>query len=101
MASEGYPDHYQAGKVINGLDQHDNAGNFFIFHAATKRDEKGQVLSTGGRVLGVTGLGATLNDAVKQAYKGIDAITFPDSHYRTDIAYLGLNVEDKHFASRS
>jgi len=86
-ASGGYPDAYEKGKVIEGLDQ---AGDqALIFHAGTVR-RNDQILTNGGRVLGVTGVGSDLKTAVKQAYDTLSHIHFDKMHYRKDIAAKAL-----------
>ena len=59
----------------------------YVFHAGTRREESGRVLSNGGRVLGVTGTGATIREAIDTAYRGVDKIRFPASQFRRDIGY--------------
>ncbi|MGI6298530.1 MAG: phosphoribosylamine--glycine ligase [Saccharofermentanales bacterium] len=81
MASGGYPGTYQTGYPISGLEQKD----VIIFHAGTKRNEQGEIVTCGGRVLGVTALAATLPEAIDRAYKGVAGIKFKDAHYRKDI----------------
>lgn len=94
MASEGYPysvSQTQATKnnEILGLDRLKDQKDLLVFHAGTKKGNNGEILSAGGRVLGVTGIGNSLTEAVHQAYKGVDAIHFPGAQYRRDIAYQG------------
>ncbi|HKZ90629.1 MAG TPA: phosphoribosylamine--glycine ligase [Candidatus Limnocylindrales bacterium] len=83
LASEGYPGQYATGKLIHGLAP--AAADTLLFHAGTRR-EKGQWLTAGGRVLGVTGLGATLAEARQRAYAGARRIRFDGVVARTDIA---------------
>lgn len=83
-ASGGYPSSYQKGYEINGLDEKGQHEGVFVYHAGTKK-EKGKYYTNGGRVLGITACGNTLEDALAQAYKGVSEITFKDMHYRTDI----------------
>ena len=86
VASAGYPGSYEKGKVISGLD-----GNpALVFHCGTKRGENGEIVTSGGRVLSVTGLGATLREAVDRAYAGVAKISFDGMFYRKDIAHRGL-----------
>ena len=82
MASGGYPDSYEKGFEITGLDR--VPSDITVFHAGTSLKE-GKYLTNGGRVLGVTALGGTLSDAVKRAYDGIANIGFDGAHYRKDI----------------
>jgi len=88
-ASAGYPGEYCTGKLIEGLDKAAATEGCLVFHAGT-RIENGQVLTDGGRVLAVTGLGRTLADAVQRAYAGIGQIHFEGMHYRRDIAARAL-----------
>ena len=89
MASGGYPDAYEKGKVITGLNGANALENVAVFHAATKA-QNGQVATDGGRILGVTALASDLKSAVNRAYQGIDEIQFDQAHYRTDIGYRAL-----------
>ncbi|HOO70740.1 MAG TPA: phosphoribosylamine--glycine ligase [Spirochaetota bacterium] len=87
MASGGYPGSYPKGKVITGLDR---AGDdIIVFHAGTRR-EGDNVLTSGGRVLNVTALGATLEEARQKVYDSISSISFEGGFYRKDIAYRAL-----------
>jgi phosphoribosylamine--glycine ligase len=90
MASGGYPGAYETGKLITGLDTIDDP-EVIVFHAGT-RAENGQVLTAGGRVLGVTGLGTDLRAARERAYEAGARIRFEGAHYRTDIAAKGLGL---------
>ena len=84
LASGGYPGAYDTGLPISGLDQVPD--DVLVFHAGTRRDAEGRVVTAGGRVLTVVGLGPTLAAARERAYAGAAAISFPGCHYRTDIA---------------
>ena len=83
LASGGYPLAYEKGKVITGLDQVQNA---VVFHAGTAEKE-GQIVTNGGRVLGVTALGTDLDGAIKNAYDAAKPIQFDQMHFRTDIGH--------------
>ena len=84
MASGGYPKKYQTGLPISGLDEDGQAPGVTVYHAGTKLDG-GQVLTAGGRVLGVTAVGNTLDEALQKAYAGVESIHFDGVHYRKDI----------------
>ena len=90
MASGGYPGSYGKGKAIMGLADAAALPGVVVFHAGTAEQE-GDIVTSGGRVLGVTALGPTLPDAVRQAYAAISKITFDQAQYRTDIAARALN----------
>ena len=89
MASGGYPGCYEKGKVIKGLKKAAALKDVIVFHAGTKLVD-GRVLTSGGRVLGVTALGKDLKAAVKQAYLAVSKIEFDGAQYRTDIAAKAL-----------
>jgi phosphoribosylamine--glycine ligase len=83
MASGGYPGAYSTGKQIHGLDSLDS--DVVVFHAGTRREEDGTLVTAGGRVLGVTATGATLSAARVKAYDNVARIQFEGAHYRRDI----------------
>jgi len=85
MASGGYPDEYQKGKVISGLKEAAQLDDVVVFHAGTKLCDSG-VVTNGGRVLGVTALGATVAQAKTRAYEAVDRIQFEGAYCRRDIA---------------
>lgn len=85
LAAKGYPDKPRAGDVISGLDQAEKLPGVSVFHAGTKRNDKGQTVTSGGRVLGVTALGVDLPDARRRAYEAADLINFDDKVMRRDI----------------
>ena len=89
MASEGYPEHYERGMRITGLESAAEQPNTFVFHAGTKRDGD-HVLTAGGRVLGVTAWADDLPGAVNRAYAAVKQIDWPGAWYRTDIGAKGL-----------
>jgi phosphoribosylamine--glycine ligase len=85
LASGGYPGPYAKGLPIEGLEQVGYLSDVAVFHAGTKLDENGQVLTDGGRVLGVTALGADFAEARARAYAAVKNIHFDHMHFRTDI----------------
>lgn len=85
MASRGYPGRYEKGAPIEGLQQAARMDKVMLFHAGTRRDGN-RVVSNGGRVLGVTALGATIADARARAYEAAATISFCGAYYRRDIA---------------
>jgi phosphoribosylamine--glycine ligase len=90
MASGGYPDSYEKGKPISGLEQAGEIEGVYVFHAATRRHQDGTVLTSGGRVLGVTGTGDTIRQAIDTAYRGVEKIRFEACAFRRDIGYRAL-----------
>lgn len=87
MAANGYPAAYEKGSVIRGLEQAGAIENVKIFHAGTAKNENGEFISVGGRVLGVTALGDTIKQAQENAYKAVDMINWPEGFCRRDIAW--------------
>ena len=85
LASGGYPQSYEKGKVITGLERFDNADGYYCFHAGTKFDDNGNVVTSGGRVLGVTAVGPTLKEAGAAAYEAAGWIHFDGQYMRHDI----------------
>ena len=83
LASGGYPVKYQSGYPITGLEEAGKSAT--VFHAGTKCLEDGTIVTAGGRVLGVTALGADLDEAIANAYAACKPISFQDMHMRTDI----------------
>ncbi len=89
MASGGYPGSYQKGFPIEGLDRVATLSNVVVFHAGTALKD-GQVVTNGGRVLGVTAWAPTLREAVDRSYQAVSMIDWPGVMYRRDIAAKGL-----------
>ncbi|MBR4764602.1 MAG: phosphoribosylamine--glycine ligase [Lachnospiraceae bacterium] len=85
LASGGYPQSYEKGKVITGLERFDSADGYYCFHAGTKFDDNGNVVTSGGRVLGVTAVGPTLKEARAAAYEAAGWIHFDGQYMRHDI----------------
>ena len=84
MASGGYPASYPKGLEITGLDENGQIPGVTVYHAGTALKD-GKLVTSGGRVLGVTALGKTLDEALEKAYAGVEKIHFDGAHYRRDI----------------
>jgi phosphoribosylamine--glycine ligase len=89
MASRGYPGDYEKGKPIAGLKEVSKMEGIFVFHAGTALKD-GQMVTNGGRVLGVTGLGKDIPRAIEKAYEAVKRISWEGVHYRTDIGQKAL-----------
>ena len=89
MAAGGYPGSYDKEKVIKGLDQAGQSDNVEVFHAGTKTKDH-QIVTNGGRVLGVTAVDDTLQGAIKSAYEAVKMIDWEDCYYRKDIGAKAL-----------
>ena len=91
MASRGYPDDYQTGKAIHGLENVKQEDGCVVFHAGTRMDGE-QILTSGGRVLGVTAIGYSheLQKTIDAAYRAVGLITFDGAYYRSDIGQKAL-----------
>ena len=87
MASGGYPQKYQTGYEISGLDSMGQAQGVTVYHAGTKL-ENGRFLTSGGRVLGVTATGKDREEALRKSYAAVAKISFQDAHYRKDIGKI-------------
>ena len=85
LASAGYPLKYDKGLPISGLDTFKDKDSYFVFHAGTKFNEEGTIVTNGGRVLGVTATGATLKEARANAYEATNWVTFDNKYCRSDI----------------
>ncbi len=90
MASGGYPDRYLKGKVIRGIEAAESLEGVYVFHAGTRRDQTGRVITSGGRVLGVTGTGATIGEAIATTYRGVERIDFEACQFRRDIGHRAV-----------
>ena len=89
MAAGGYPGPYEKGKVVEGLDEVDE--DVLVFHAGTGsviHGDRREIITAGGRVLGVTALGATHEEAREKAYRNVEKIHFEGAQYRKDIGIL-------------
>ncbi len=89
LASKGYPGKYETGKKITGIENAKAFEKVMVFHAGTKKENE-EIKTTGGRVLGVTGIGKDLKEAIENAYTGVSQINFEGIHYRNDIGQKGL-----------
>jgi phosphoribosylamine--glycine ligase len=89
MASGGYPGNYENGKEISGLEEAAKMQDVVVFHAGTVK-EKGKYFTSGGRVLGVAGLGNTITEAINRSYQAAGKISFAGAHYRRDIGRKAL-----------
>lgn len=83
-ASGGYPEHYEKGYEIHGLDENGQCEGVTVYHAGTKKTD-GKYYTNGGRVLGLTATGMTLSEALEKSYAAVKKVTFENMHYRTDI----------------
>ena len=89
MASEGYPGSYEKGRTIHGIDQADALPDVTVFHAGTKQKDN-EIVTSGGRVLGVTALGDTVSLAIEKAYQAVGKIKWQGAHFRKDIGKKAL-----------
>lgn len=87
LASAGYPEHYEKGKKITGLENFKDKDGYYVFHAGSKFDAEGNILTNGGRVLGVTATGKDLKEARANAYKATEWIYFENKYMRHDIGH--------------
>ena len=92
MAAAGYPETVRKGDVISGLDTVMTDAK--VFHAGTANNEKGQVITAGGRVLCVTALGDTIGEAQAKALALCEKVTFDGAQYRKDIGYRAIAREN-------
>ncbi|UCC65902.1 MAG: phosphoribosylamine--glycine ligase [Deltaproteobacteria bacterium] len=90
MASQGYPGAYEKGKIIRGLEEAESTEGVYVFHAGTSFKD-GEFLSAGGRVLGVTGLGRGIREAIEITYEAVSQINWEGVHYRRDIGKKALS----------
>ncbi len=88
MAAKGYPEAYKKGTVITGIPE--ETQNSKVFHAGTALNQKGELVSNGGRVLCAVGMGKDVTEAQKIAYQTVEKISWEDAYYRTDIGYRAI-----------
>ena len=93
LASDGYPVEYKKGFPIEGLEKFKGKDDYYVFHSGTKFNENGQIVTNGGRVLGVTVTGKDLKEARKKAYEATEWISFENKYMRHDI---GKAIDDIH-----
>ena len=93
LAARGYPGQPETGSVIKGIDKAAALEDVLVFHAGTKQDAAGKLLAAGGRVLNVVGLGKTVSEAQARAYRGVDAIDWPEGFCRRDIGWQAVKRE--------
>ncbi|HTK83227.1 MAG TPA: phosphoribosylamine--glycine ligase [Bacteroidota bacterium] len=89
IVSGGYPDRYEVGKPVLGLESAGEQPDVVLFHAGTS-SEKGKTVTAGGRVLGVTAIGDDLEHTIDSAYRAVNKITFDNMYYRSDIGKKGV-----------
>ncbi|MHB9004862.1 MAG: phosphoribosylamine--glycine ligase, partial [Coriobacteriia bacterium] len=94
LASGGYPGDYESGKVISGIDDAAALPGVTVYHAGTRRDEDGTLLTAGGRVLNVTALGASFAQARDRAYAAVEMISWDGMFYRSDIGARAMAGRD-------
>ena len=90
MASQGYPESYAKGALIDGIEEAETVDGLTVFQAGTACDSEGKLIASGGRVLGITATGDTLRQAVDRAYSGIGHIRWPEGFFRKDIGWRAL-----------
>lgn len=95
LASEGYPAAYEKGYEITGLEAFDGKEDYYCFHAGSRLDGRGRIVTGGGRVLGITAKGATLQEARKKAYEATEWVSFDNKYMRRDIGRAIDEAADK------
>ena len=93
LASVGYPLAYEKGKIITGLDNFKGKDGYYCFHAGTKFDDNGNIVTNGGRVLGITAKGDTLKEARANAYAATEWVDFENKYMRHDIGKAIENMD--------
>ncbi|MEA3560070.1 MAG: phosphoribosylamine--glycine ligase [Candidatus Thermoplasmatota archaeon] len=95
MASGGYPGSYDKGYPIEGIVSAERTDGTVVFHAGTRLTEDNEIVTSGGRVLGVTATGPTIKKTIEKAYRGVKKIDFKDAYYRKDIGKSALFHVDR------
>jgi phosphoribosylamine--glycine ligase len=93
LASKGYPNAYETGKVITGLDDLNSMysnGDHLVFHAGTKVTDDGRIVTDGGRVLSIVALGSDMKEAIEKVYSAVNRVHWEGMHYRRDIGKRAL-----------
>ena len=90
MASGGYPEAYETGFPIAGIARAEALGDVVVFHAGTARRDR-QLVTNGGRVIGVTAIGDTIQSSIDRAYEAVEKIDFDNAYFRRDIGHRALN----------
>jgi len=93
LASGGYPEKYEKGKIISGIEEAEKDADIIVFQAGTKYDGN-NLVTNGGRVLGVSAIGDNLEEALKKAYGAIEKISFEGMYYRKDIGQKTLGMKN-------
>ncbi len=94
MAAEGYPGNYKKNTKILGLNEAQRSRDAIVFHAGTSRNDTGEIIASGGRVLAVTGWGTTIADAQKTAYQAVDKIQWKEGFCRRDIGWRAVGGQE-------
>ncbi len=92
MAADGYPSSPRRGDMIAGVEEAESIEGVTVFHAGTALDDRGRLVTAGGRVLDVTAVAPTLEEARRRAYEAVERISWPGAHYRHDIALQAAEV---------
>eukprot|EP00177_Eucheuma_denticulatum_P000373 GFKZ01000636.1.p2 GENE.GFKZ01000636.1~~GFKZ01000636.1.p2 ORF type:complete len:505 (+),score=74.65 GFKZ01000636.1:118-1632(+) len=98
LATRGYPGAYKKGSLIQGIEKANELDGVTVYHAGTKKSADGKFLASGGRVLGVTATGASIAEAQRKAYEGVDAIAWSDGFCRKDIGWRAIAREQAQIA---
>ena len=100
LATKGYPGKYAKGSTIRNLDAANSIDGVTVYHAGTAKNEEGDFVSAGGRVLGVTATGTSISDAQRVAYEGVDVIDWSEGFCRRDIGWRAIARETERVAQK-